>query len=81
MRKIIHDLTVENTTFECHKTVNKPVGQQCAGAMIFLIKSGEIWANMLYRLAAWGKMFDPDQYDLDQPVSGDAEEVISNAEF
>lgn len=80
-RQEIADALRHDMTFSCHKTVDysdewndssthipTEDEQHCAGALIVLNRSGELFNNFLYRLAVWAKLFDPDKLNMHAPV-------------
>ena len=67
-RTEIVDFLLDDHSFICHKTLDKKVKQQCAGALISLAKDGRLFDNFLFRLAAMAGEFDPDKLILDSPI-------------
>lgn len=79
--------------FPCHKTTDGETvedeegeeiyipsdnEQQCAGAVIVMIKSGRIWDNFWFRLAAQRKLFFPEKFNLKAPVYSSMEEFVND---
>ena len=85
-RQEIADSLLNDHTFPCHKTTpetssNKDIKkiQHCAGALIVMLKSGEIWDNFLFRLAAISKMLKPEEMDMQAPVFGSLNDFVKNS--
>lgn len=62
-------LTEHDETFICHMTYNEEMTKQrhCAGALIVLIKGGQLWNNAMYKISE-GFGFNADSYDLAAPT-------------
>jgi hypothetical protein len=54
--------------------------QHCAGALITLKRMGALWGNVMFRLAAMGKMFDPEGLRLDAQVFDSMDAFVEGGE-
>jgi len=83
----IADSLMNDGSFPCHKTVDysnkewddgdyipSDAESFCAGALIILAKEGD--PNRLPRIAAWAKMYDPDDIDMDAAVYDSFDEFV-----
>jgi len=89
-RKEIVDGLRHDQTFTCHNTIDYNAwheadefvpddkNQHCAGALIVMWKSGELWNNFLFRLAVIAFGFDPTRLDLAAPVFDNLDEFIGS---
>lgn len=68
--EIVKDITEENATFSCHKTINyderdMSTEQHCAGALIYAKKSGK--PNTMLQIAERFGIYDPREINENYP--------------
>jgi hypothetical protein len=87
VEEIAHSLLREDSVFHCHKTVayDDETGdgrvvegtQVCAGAVATMLKGGELFNNVAFRLGAMAHMFEPEDFDHENaPVYGSITEWV-----
>lgn len=89
-QEIADALLYGDSTFACHKTVDYSrwsdeetedyrhdgTEQHCAGALIVMAKSDQLWANKMVRLAAAFGLFDETALNMDAPVVDSMREFV-----
>ena len=69
---IVKEITHEDKTFQCHKTLpyyaKNVEAQHCAGALIYLEKHGNTDRNFMLRIAKGTGKYEPQNLDLSANV-------------